>query len=197
MTPLESVVSQHSPLRAVNPPNAAVSGRSERMRASGPLHVLGLEEIDDGIWSIYFCHVLLAASTSATTSSARESATGRFQGIAPLIIVALRGRARCVITPHGSRPGRTRRSWLFPHLQARHPQTQFHQVSPTFPVSSVTYLPGCTSTHSITLSARISSMDGILRPSVLAVFMLIQSSNTVDCSTGSSLGFVPLRILST
>ena len=23
-------------------------------------HVLGLEEIDDGIWSIYFCHVLLA-----------------------------------------------------------------------------------------------------------------------------------------
>ena len=23
-------------------------------------HVLGLEEVDDGVWSIYFCHVLLA-----------------------------------------------------------------------------------------------------------------------------------------
>jgi hypothetical protein len=23
-------------------------------------HVFGLEDIDDGIWSIYFCHVLLA-----------------------------------------------------------------------------------------------------------------------------------------
>ena len=23
-------------------------------------HLLGLEEIDDGVWSIYFCHVLLA-----------------------------------------------------------------------------------------------------------------------------------------
>ncbi len=140
MTPLESVVSQHSPLRAVNPPNAAVSGRSERMRASGPLHVLGLEEIDDGIWSIYFCHVLLAALTG--------------------------------------------RDYI---LRARERDGAI----------SVTYLPGCTSTHSITLSARISSMGGILTPSALAVFMLIQSSNTVGCSTGSSLGFVPLRILST
>jgi hypothetical protein len=52
-------------------------------------------------------------------------------------------------------------------------------------------------THSITLSARSRSACGIARPRALAVFVLIQSSNAVGCSTGSSLGFAPLRILST
>jgi hypothetical protein len=52
-------------------------------------------------------------------------------------------------------------------------------------------------THSITLSARRRSAGGIVRPRALAVFMLIHSSNAVGCSIGSSLGFVPLRILST
>jgi hypothetical protein len=33
-----------------------------------------------------------------------------------------------------------------------------------------------------------------VRPSALAVFMLITSSNLVGCSTGRSAGLVPLRI---
>jgi hypothetical protein len=45
--------------------------------------------------------------------------------------------------------------------------------------------------YSITSSARISSEDGTVRPSALAVFMLITSSNLVGLSTGRSEGFVP------
>src|SRR5262249_59888466 len=51
--------------------------------------------------------------------------------------------------------------------------------------------------YSITSSARTSSVDGTLRPSALAVLRLMTSSNLVGCSTGSSEGFAPLRILST
>jgi hypothetical protein len=51
--------------------------------------------------------------------------------------------------------------------------------------------------HSITSSARASSVGGIVRPSVLAVLLFMISSNRVGCSTGRSLGFVPLKILST
>ena len=36
-----------------------------------------------------------------------------------------------------------------------------------------------------------------MRPSALAAFMLISSSNMVGCSTGRSAGLVPLRTLST
>ena len=36
-----------------------------------------------------------------------------------------------------------------------------------------------------------------MRPSALAVFKLITSSNLVGCSTGRSAGFAPLKILST
>src|SRR5262249_34053184 len=50
--------------------------------------------------------------------------------------------------------------------------------------------------HSITSSARASSAGGTVRPSALAVLRLIASSNFVGCSTGRSVGFVPLRILS-
>jgi len=32
-------------------------------------HPVGLEEVEDGIWSIHFCHVLLGGSTSEITSS--------------------------------------------------------------------------------------------------------------------------------
>ena len=42
-----------------------------------------------------------------------------------------------------------------------------------------------------------SSEGGTVRPSALAVFMLITNSNFVGCSTGRSAGLVPLRILST
>ena len=51
--------------------------------------------------------------------------------------------------------------------------------------------------HSITSSARASTVGGISRPSAFAAFRLMTRSNLVGCSTGRSRGFVPLRILST
>src|SRR5262249_14793475 len=51
--------------------------------------------------------------------------------------------------------------------------------------------------HSITSSARASSVGGISRPSNLAAVRLMMSSNLVGCSTGMSPGFAPRRILST
>jgi len=50
--------------------------------------------------------------------------------------------------------------------------------------------------YSITSSARASSDGGIVRPSALAVLMLMMSSNLVGCSTGRSEGVAPFRILS-
>src|SRR5215475_8070223 len=51
--------------------------------------------------------------------------------------------------------------------------------------------------HSITSSARASSVGGTSRPSALAVLRLMISSNLVGYSTGKSAGLAPLRILST
>jgi hypothetical protein len=51
--------------------------------------------------------------------------------------------------------------------------------------------------HSITSSARASSEVGTLRPSVLAVFKLMTSSNFVGRSIGSSAGLAPFSTLST
>src|SRR5215831_8876154 len=48
--------------------------------------------------------------------------------------------------------------------------------------------------HSITSSAVASSLSGTVRPSILAVEALMTSSNLVDCTTGKSAGFAPLRI---
>src|SRR5215831_14677657 len=50
--------------------------------------------------------------------------------------------------------------------------------------------------HSITSSARASSVGGTSRPRVFAVVTLMTRSNLVGCSTGMSAGFVPRRILS-
>src|SRR6516165_10143426 len=50
------------------------------------------------------------------------------------------------------------------------------------------------SDHSITSSARTSSAVGTVRPRVLAVLRVKNSSTLVPCSTGSSPGFSPLRI---
>jgi hypothetical protein len=58
-------------------------------------------------------------------------------------------------------------------------------------------LPSCLLPHRITLSARASTFGGIVTPICVAVFRLINSSNRIGCSTGSSAGFVPFRILST
>src|SRR5438105_11287295 len=49
----------------------------------------------------------------------------------------------------------------------------------------------------MTCSARRRSDGGIVRPSAFAVFRLMTNSNLVGCSTGSSPGFAPFRILST
>ncbi len=48
--------------------------------------------------------------------------------------------------------------------------------------------------HSITSSAMASSPGGKLRPNALAVLRLITNSNLIDCMTGRSAGFSPLRI---
>jgi hypothetical protein len=49
----------------------------------------------------------------------------------------------------------------------------------------------------ISLSARASTLGGIVRPICLAVFRLITNSNFVGRSTGKSPGLAPFRILST
>ena len=48
--------------------------------------------------------------------------------------------------------------------------------------------------YSITSSAMESTPAGIVRPSVFAVLRLMINSNLVDCRTGKSAGFAPLRI---
>src|SRR5262249_44467249 len=53
------------------------------------------------------------------------------------------------------------------------------------------------SPHSISSSARGSSVGGISRPSALAVLRLMTSSYLVGACTGRSAGFSPLRMRST
>ena len=48
--------------------------------------------------------------------------------------------------------------------------------------------------HSITSSAATSSLSGTVRPSIRAVWWLMTNSNLVDCTTGRSAGFAPLRM---
>src|SRR6202051_4827155 len=51
--------------------------------------------------------------------------------------------------------------------------------------------------HSITSSARASTVAGTSRPSALAVLRLITNSYLVGACTGRSAGFSPLRMRST
>src|SRR5262245_12396658 len=51
--------------------------------------------------------------------------------------------------------------------------------------------------HSITSSARASSVGGTSRPSALAILRLITSSYLLGACTGRSAGFSPLRMRST
>src|SRR5215467_1668478 len=55
----------------------------------------------------------------------------------------------------------------------------------------------CAPLHSITSSARASSIGGTSRLSALAVLRLMINSNLVGCSTGRSAGLAPLKTLST
>jgi hypothetical protein len=52
-------------------------------------------------------------------------------------------------------------------------------------------------THSITSSARASTISGTVMPSALAVLRLTTSSYLVGCSAGRSAGLAPLRMRST
>jgi hypothetical protein len=76
------------------------------------------------------------------------------------------------------------------------------RLKPTLTGSSNLTPPGpntshSPSAHSMTSSARARIDCGTVRPSALAVFRLIASSNLVGCSIGRSAGLAPLRILST
>src|SRR5262245_66502152 len=51
--------------------------------------------------------------------------------------------------------------------------------------------------HSITSSARASSVGGTVRASALAVLRLMINSKRGGCSTGKSPGFVPFKIFPT
>src|SRR5262249_37310387 len=57
--------------------------------------------------------------------------------------------------------------------------------------------PPSRSGHSTTSSARASRVGGTSRPSDFAVLRLMTSSIFVGCSTGSSAGCAPFKILST
>src|SRR3954454_14142034 len=59
-----------------------------------------------------------------------------------------------------------------------------------------THAPQQTADHSITSSARASSVAGTSRPSALAVLRLIINSYLVGACTGRSAGFSPLRMRS-
>src|SRR5262249_23059814 len=48
--------------------------------------------------------------------------------------------------------------------------------------------------HSITSSARASSVGGTSRPSILAVVRLMTNSKLVACTTGRSAALAPLRM---
>src|SRR6266542_414264 len=65
----------------------------------------------------------------------------------------------------------------------------FHHIAP-----SATLPAGGALRYSITSSAVASSDGGTVRPSAFAAFRLMTSSNLVDCTTGRSAGFSPLRI---
>src|SRR5262249_32034769 len=73
---------------------------------------------------------------------------------------------------------------------ARDWRQKFFQGDGSF-ISFCHYAP-----YLMTVSARIITTGGIVRPRDFAVLRLITSSNFVGCSTGMSAGFVPFRILS-
>src|SRR6266404_2562152 len=78
--------------------------------------------------------------------------------------------------------------WILPPLMIRafgtHCQQETHALQQQHP-------------HSITSSARASSVGGTVSLRALAVVRLMTRSNLVGCSTGMSPGFVPRKILST
>jgi hypothetical protein len=72
-----------------------------------------------------------------------------------------------------------------------------HLASPASPASETLHRLGHRPDHSITSSARATSVAGTSMPSILAVCRLMTNSNLVGCRTGRSAGFPPLRMRST
>src|SRR5215471_18885496 len=58
-------------------------------------------------------------------------------------------------------------------------------------------IPASSSVYLITLSARASTVGGIVKLICLAAFKLMMNSNFLGCSTGRSAGLAPFKILST
>ena len=103
---------------------------------------------------------------------------------------------RCPPLPFRQRPLPDKLRWMSnrPELaESIQSSTSANDPFRSVPVFDSGHLQG----HWITSSARTSSDCGIVRPSALAVFMLIDHSNLVGCSIGRSPGFAPLSILST
>ena len=73
-----------------------------------------------------------------------------------------------------------------------------HQADPVGPVRATSGLMHRSNyAYSTTSSAIASTPDEIVRPSVLAVLVLMTSSNLIGCSTGRSAGFSPFKIFAT
>src|SRR5262249_25486134 len=112
--------------------------------------------------------------------------------------VNMSSRLRCLRTKTGNacsalRPFARQRSPRRHSHWARRPSAQpkIVPIDPTEPHDELA------AHHSITSSARASTVGGTVSPSVLAVLRLITSSYLVGFCTGSSDGFSPLRMRST
>jgi hypothetical protein len=101
--------------------------------------------------------------------------------------------ARRLLRPHAKGPHSRRAAENGNEVPSLHPS----------PVKAIVYLNYSTTGlvhssnakhYSITSSARATICVGIVRPSALAVLRLTASSTLVDCWTGRSAGFSPLRI---
>src|SRR5262249_47677877 len=81
------------------------------------------------------------------------------------------------------------------HVRFTPKSGQTAELSPC-PLCAKSDLTRCSKNHvhSITSSAMASNEGGMLTPRDLAVLRLMNSSTFVDCWTGKSAGFSPLRI---
>src|SRR5262245_27723109 len=82
------------------------------------------------------------------------------------------------------------------HADPPHPLTllRAHHSGPRRRCAAAEQRDELAAFHSITSSARASSVGGTSRPSARAVGTLMMKSNLVDCTTGKSAGLVPLRM---
>jgi hypothetical protein len=120
--------------------------------------------------------LLMLRSTMKTVSA---PASRSFRGSLPHpthSLCTLRVRRHRRLTQH-SLPGRPATALPGPDLH--------RLIAPAWPGAFL---------HSITSSARASSVGGTSRPSELAVFKLMTSSTFVTCCTGRSAGCSPFRM---